>query len=106
MTYVIFRTGDKQFRAEVGRRMRVPLLDTEPGKKVSFDDVLLASDGKTVVAGTPNVKGAQVSAKVLDHRRDDKIIVFKHKRRKNYRRKSGHRQDFTEIEITGVKVGS
>ena len=106
MTYAIFRTGDKQFRAEKGRYMRVPLLEAEPGKKVTFDDVLLASDGKTVVAGTPNVKGAQVSAKVLNHGRDDKIVVFKHKRRKNYRKKNGHRQGFTEIEITSVKVGS
>ena len=84
--------------------MRVPKLDVEPGKKVTFDEVLLTSDGEKVKAGQPMVKGAKVVAEVVGHGRGEKIIVFKFKRRKNYRKKTGHRQDFTEIKITGVKV--
>ena len=67
--------------------------------------MLLASDGTTVTAGTPLVKGAQVTAEVVGHGKDDKIYVFKFKRRKNYRRKTGHRQKFTEVRITDVELG-
>ena len=103
--YAIFRALGKQFRAEKGQTLRVPLMDAEPGAKVTFDEVLLSSDGDTIRAGTPLVSGASVEAEVVRQGKDAKIYVFKFKRRKNYRRKTGHRQKFTEVRITDVKVG-
>lgn len=105
MTYAIFRAGGQQFRAEKGLKMQIPLMDAEPGAKVTFDEVLLAADGDKITAGQPLVKGAKVQATVLDHVKGEKVTVFKFKRRKNYRRKTGHRQRYTAIEITDVKVG-
>lgn len=105
MSYAIFKAAGQQFRAEKGTTVRVPLLDAEPGSKITFDEVLLSSDGKKVSAGQPTVKGAKVTAEVVRHGKDDKIYVFRFKRRKNYRRKTGHREDFTELKITDVKVG-
>jgi large subunit ribosomal protein L21 len=103
--YAIFRTAGKQFRAEVGRKIQIPSLAAEPGAKLSFDEVLLGSDGKVVRAGTPLLAGARVTAEVVRHGKDKKIIVFKMKRRKNYAKKQGHRQGFTEIKIDGVELG-
>jgi large subunit ribosomal protein L21 len=103
--YAIFRTAGKQFRAEPGRTLRLPSLKAEPGSKLTFDEVLLGSNGSVVKAGTPLVAGASVTAEVLRHGRDKKIIVFKFKRRKNYARKQGHRQGFTEVKIDSVELG-
>jgi len=105
MSYVIFRAGGQQFKAETGRTVRLPLMDVDPGADVTFEEVLLTSDGDKVTAGRPTVKGAKVSGQVLGHGQDDKIYVFRFKRRKNYRKKTGHRQKFTEVVITDVKVG-
>jgi large subunit ribosomal protein L21 len=102
--FAVFKTGGKQFRAEPGVRLRIPSLDVEPGDSVTFDDVLLAQDGEDVRIGAPALEGASVTAEVLRHGRDDKIIVFKRKRRKGYRKKQGHRQGFTEIRIEDVRV--
>ena len=102
--YAVFRTGGKQFRAEPGKMIRVPTMEVEPGASVTFDDVLLASDGKDVQVGEPMVDGAKVKAEVVRHGRDKKIIVFKRKRRKGYRRKQGHRQGFTEIRVDEILV--
>ncbi|MEZ4414833.1 MAG: 50S ribosomal protein L21 [Gemmatimonadota bacterium] len=102
--YAVFRTGGKQFRAAPGETLRVPTLDAEPGANVTFDDVLVASDGENVAVGTPVVSGATVKAEVLSHGRDKKIIVFKRKRRKGYRKKQGHRQGFTEIRVDSVAL--
>jgi large subunit ribosomal protein L21 len=102
--YAIFRAQGKQFKAEKGKTLFLPRMDAEAGSKITFDEVLLASDGDKVVAGTPIVKGASVSAEVVGEKKGEKIYVFKFKRRKNYRRKTGHRAKFTEIRITGVKV--
>lgn len=102
--FAVFKTGGKQFRAVPGVRLRIPSLDAEPGESVTFDDVLLAQDGDDVQIGTPALEGASVTAEVLRHGRDDKIIVFKRKRRKGYRKKQGHRQGFTEIRIDDVRV--
>ena len=102
--YAVFRTGGKQFRAEPGFSIRIPSLEAEPGETVTFEDVLLASDGSDVKVGTPVVKGASVKAEVVKHGRDKKIIVFKRKRRKGYRKKNGHRQGFTEIKVAGIEV--
>ena len=103
--YAVFQTGGKQFRAEPGFRLRVPSIQAEPGDKLTFDHVLLAGgEGDKVVVGTPVVQGASVTAEVLRHSRTPKIIIFKRKRRKNYRRKQGHRQGFTEIRIDEVAL--
>jgi len=104
--YAVFQTGGKQFRAEAGARLRIPTLDAEPGESVTFDHVLLTGDGEEAVqVGVPVVDGASVKAEVLRHGRADKIIVFKRKRRKGYRKKQGHRQNFTEIRIDEVALG-
>lgn len=103
--YAIFRTAGKQFRAEPGRTLRIPSLKAEPGSKLTFDQVLLGSNGDVVKAGTPLVTGAKVTAEVVRHGRDKKIVVFKFKRRKNYARKQGHRQGFTEVRIESVEIG-
>jgi large subunit ribosomal protein L21 len=103
--YAVFQTGGKQFRAEPGLRLRVPTLDVEPGESVTFDEVLLAgADDDSVSVGAPTVEGAHVTAEVLRHGRDKKIIVFKRKRRKGYRKKQGHRQGFTEIRVDSINL--
>jgi len=104
--YAVFQTGGKQFRAEPGGRLRIPTLEAEPGDSVTFDHVLIAGDGdEKVHVGTPVVDGASVTAEVLRHGRGDKVIVFKRKRRKSYRKKQGHRQNFTEIRVEEVALG-
>ncbi|HEV8124384.1 MAG TPA: 50S ribosomal protein L21 [Gemmatimonadales bacterium] len=103
--YAIFRALGKQFRAEKGQTLRLPLMTAEPGSTVTFDEVLLTSDGDTIQAGSPLVKGAAVEVEVLREGKEKKIFVFKFKRRKNYRRKTGHRQRFTEVRITDVRAG-
>jgi large subunit ribosomal protein L21 len=103
--YAIFRAQGKQFRAEKGLTLRLPRLEAEPGSKVTFGEVLLSSDGSTIRAGTPLVSGASVEAEVLGEGKEPKIYVFKFKRRKNYRRKTGHRQQYTEVRITDVRLG-
>ena len=103
--YAIFRALGKQFKAEEGKTIRLPLMDAEPGAKVTFDEVLLTSDGETIKTGTPTVKGAKVVVEVVGEKKGEKIYVFKFKRRKNYRRKTGHRQGYTEVRITDLKLG-
>src|SRR5437879_2370697 len=104
MTYAIFATGGAQFRAEPGVTIKIPLLEAEPGTKVTFDRVLLASDGKQVHTGTPVVKGAKVTAEVVRHGKGKKIKIFRFARRTGYRRHAGHRQPFTEVKIADVKL--
>jgi len=101
--YAIFKALGKQFKAEQGKTIRVPRMEVEPGSTVTFDEVLLTSDGETIKAGTPTVKGARVVAEVIGEAKGDKIYVFKFKRRKNYRRKTGHRAKYTDLRITEVK---
>jgi len=105
MTYAIFTTGGQQYRAEEGMTIKVPLLDAEPGSKVTFDRVLLASDGKQIETGKPTIKGAKVTAEVVRHGKGKKVRIFRFARRTGYRRHAGHRQDFTEVKIADVKVG-
>lgn len=104
--YAIFRAQGKQFRAEPDATLRLPSLEAEPGDKVSFDEVLLAEREGDVRVGTPTLEGARVAAEVVRHGKDDKIVVYKMKRRKGYRRKQGHRQDFTEILVREIELGS
>jgi large subunit ribosomal protein L21 len=103
--YAIFRAAGKQFKAEKGKTVRLPLMSAEAGDKITFDEVLLSSDGQSITAGTPLVKGAKVLAEVVGDGKEPKIYVFKFKRRKNYRRKTGHRQGYTEVRITDVQLG-
>ncbi len=103
--YAIIRSGDKQFRAEPGSTVKVPTIDAEVGQTVTFDEVLLAGSGDDVKVGDPVVNGASVTAEVVRHGKGRKIIVFKWKRRKNYRRKQGHRQGFTEVRIGEIRLG-
>ena len=105
MTYAIFATGGKQFRAEPGVTLKVPLLAAEPGSKVTFEQVLLASDGERVHAGQPMVRGARVTAEVVRHGKGKKIRIYRFARRSGFRRHAGHRQPFTEVKIADVTVG-
>jgi large subunit ribosomal protein L21 len=100
--YAVVKIKNQQFRVTPEAQLQVPTLATEVGEKVTFDEVLLISDGTDVTVGTPHVAGASVAAEILNHGRSRKIIVFKKRRRKNYRRKKGHRQGYTEIKITGI----
>ena len=105
MTYAICVSGGKQFRAEPGKTVQIPKLDAEPGAKVTFDRVLLTSDGKKVHTGAPVVKGAKVTGEVVRHGKGDKIRIFRFARRAGYRRHAGHRQQFTEVKIGDVTLG-
>ena len=103
--YAIIRSGDKQFRAEPGKTVRIPSLSADVGDTVTFDQVLLASTDDGTSLGSPTVDGATVTGEVVRHGKDKKVIIFKWKRRKNYRRKQGHRQKFTEVRINEISVG-
>ena len=101
--YAIVEISGKQFRVQKDMRLRVPLQESEPGKKIGFDRVLLIEDDKgNTTIGNPLVKNTQVAATVVEHGRDKKVIVFKKKRRKGYQKKQGHRQDFSVIEINSI----
>ena len=101
MNAVVIISG-KQFKVSQDTKLFVNRLDAKEGSKISFDNVLLLDNGKKTVVGTPNVKGASVEAKVIKHLKDDKVIVFKKKRRKGYRVKNGHRQELSEILVEKV----
>ncbi len=100
--YAIVEIAGHQFKVEKDQKVFVNRLATEEGKQVAFDNVLLVSDGDKVTVGAPAIDGAQVGAKVLNHLKGDKVIVFKKKRRKGYRVKNGHRQSLTEIQIESI----
>ena len=102
--YALFRTGGKQFRATPGSRIRIPSLEAAPGDTITFGEVLLASDDKGVTVGQPLVDGASVTAEVIRHGRGKKMLIFKRKRRKGYRRKQGHRQGFTEVRVDQIAI--
>ena len=98
----IVEISGKQFKVSKDTKLYVHRLDAKEGAKVSFENVLLLDNGKKLLVGTPNVQGASVEAKVLKHLKDDKVVVFKKKRRKGYQVKNGHRQALTEIVIEKV----
>jgi len=103
--YAVIKTGGKQYKVAKNDVIQVEKLAAEAGKSVSLDEVLLVADDKGVTVGAPTVDGASVSATVLEQARGDKIVVFKKKRRHNYRRKAGHRQDLTVLRIGDIKTG-
>jgi large subunit ribosomal protein L21 len=100
--YAIVEIAGQQFKVVKDQKVFVNRLQTEEGKQVAFDNVLLIGDGDKVTVGAPAIDGAQVGAKVLKHLKGDKVIVFKKKRRKGYRVKNGHRQSLTEIVIESI----
>lgn len=102
--YAILKTGGKQYKVSKDDIVRLEKLDGNAGDKVTFDEVLFIGDEAKLTIGEPVVKGASVTAEILEQTRDDKIIVFKKKRRQNYRRKQGHKQDRTVVKITGIKA--
>ena len=103
--YAIINISGKQYKAVSGARLRVPKQNGETGTRLTFDKVLLISDGKNTEIGEPVLKGASVTGTIIDHGRNRKILVYKKKRRKGYQRKNGHRQWFTEIEFGTIKAG-
>ena len=100
--YAVFRTGGKQYRARQGERVRVEKLEAAVGDAVEFDQVLMVGEGADVKVGKPLVSGGKVSAKVTEQGRADKITIIKFRRRKHYQRKHGHKQQYTEVEITSI----
>lgn len=102
--FAIIRTGGKQYKVAKDQYLKVEKLDAEKGQKVELNEVLMvSSEGKTSI-GAPTLAGAKVTVEILDQIRDDKVVVFKKRRRKNYRRTHGHRQDLTMIKITDIKA--
>jgi large subunit ribosomal protein L21 len=105
MMFAVIRTGGKQYKVAPDDVIAVEKLAGEPGATIELGEVLMVGDGATISAGTPLVAGASVSAELVEQRRADKIIVFKKKRRHNYRRKNGHRQHQTVLRITEIRPG-
>lgn len=103
MAYAIIRTGGKQFSVEQGTTIRVPSISKEAGERVEFDVLVTnGGEGGQLKIGAPLVEGLRAAATVVGHGRGEKIIVFKKKRRKQYKRKQGHRQDFTTVKIDSI----
>ena len=101
MAYAIIRSGGKQFRAAEGETLRLPLMNTAVGEAVELEALVIGDEDGTQV-GSPVVEGARIAATVVGHGRAEKIIVFKKKRRKQYKRKQGHRQDYTLVKIESI----
>jgi large subunit ribosomal protein L21 len=106
MDYAVIRTGGKQYRVKQGDVLHVEKLDGDPGSEVEFTDVLLTALGGDVQVGKPTVSGVRVTAQVVKQGRAKKILVFKKKKRKNYRRRQGHRQYLTTVRVTGIDMGA
>jgi large subunit ribosomal protein L21 len=103
VAYAIIRTGGKQFKVSPGDVVRIPTLEEKnEGDSVEFTEVLASGDGKEVQIGSPTVDGARVTGTVVKNGRGPKIIVFKFKKRKQYKRKQGHRQNFTAVKIDSI----
>jgi len=104
--YAIVNISGKQYKATEGARLRVPRQSGDLGAKLSFDDILLISNSDSTQVGKPNVSGAKVTATILNHGRERKILVYKKKRRKGYQRKNGHRQWYTELEVQKIQLST
>ena len=100
--YAIVEIAGQQFKVEKDKKLYVQLLEAKEGDSVDFEKVLLVDNDGKVAVGTPTVKGAKVSAKVLEHVKGDKVMVFKKKRRKGYKTLNGHRQQFTQIQVETI----
>jgi large subunit ribosomal protein L21 len=102
--FAVIKTGGKQYKVAEGEKITIEKLEGDPGTKVNFEEVLLVADEKNTNIGDPVVKGVTVQGKILEQFRGEKIIIFKKKRRHNYRRKNGHRQYLTKVEIKEIKI--
>ncbi|MGH1403160.1 MAG: 50S ribosomal protein L21 [Alphaproteobacteria bacterium] len=102
--FAVIKTGGKQYKVQKDDKLLVEKLEGEEGTKITLDEVLMVADDKTSKVGEPLVKGAKVEASIVAQTRGPKITIFKKKRRQNYRRKKGHRQDLTMIQITNIKA--
>jgi len=100
--YAVIKTGGKQYRVAAGEKLKIEQIPADIGAEIVLDQVLLVADGDNLKMGRPLVTGASVQAKVLTQGRHDKVRIFKMRRRKHYQKRQGHRQNFTEIEITGI----
>ena len=103
--YAVIQTGGKQYRVAPGSTLRVEKLDADEGASVELDRVLMITDGDDVQVGTPYLPGGKVTATVKAHGRADKVRIVKFRRRKHYMKRQGHRQAFTELEVTGITAG-
>jgi large subunit ribosomal protein L21 len=101
--YAVVKTGGKQYRVSKGDKLRIEKIPGEVGTEVSFDQVLMIGGTDDVKVGTPVVSGATVSARIVKQDRSRKVMVFKFKRRQGYKKKQGHRQAYTQVEITGIE---
>jgi large subunit ribosomal protein L21 len=102
--YAIVEIAGQQFKVQKDQKLYVHRLNAEAGQKLDFDKVLLVDNGGKITLGAPAIEGAKITAEVNAHVKGDKVIVFRKKRRKGYRKKNGHRQQFTSITITGIKA--
>ena len=104
MAYAIIKTGGRQYRVAEGDSIDVDLLEVEPGKQTTFEDVLMNADGEHVTHGNPLIAGAKVTGEVVEQRKDKKVIAFKFRRRKGYHRTVGHRRKLTRVKIKSISV--
>jgi large subunit ribosomal protein L21 len=102
--YAVIKTGGKQYRVSSGEKLKVEQLAADVGSQITIDQVLLVADGDKVSIGQPLVTGAKVQATVVNHGRDDKVHIFKMRRRKHFKKQQGHRQNFTEIQVDKISV--
>lgn len=102
--YAVIKTGGKQYRVEVGSKLKVETLSAEAGSEILLDQVLMVADGENIATGKPLLDQAKVNATVIGHGRHDKVRIFKMRRRKHYQKHQGHRQNYTEIQITGISA--
>ncbi len=102
--YAVIATGGKQYKVAQGDVLRIESLAAEPGEEVKFDKVLLIADGENVQVGTPYIEGGSVSATVNEHGRGKKVEIVKFRRRKHHRKQMGHRQNYTEVQITDINA--
>jgi len=102
--YAVIRTGGKQYKVAAGGKLKVESLPAEVGSEIEINDVLMVADGDDIKIGAPVLAGASVKATVLGHGRGEKVMIFKMRRRKHYRKTQGHRQNYTEIRIDGISA--
>ena len=102
--YAVIKTGGKQYRVAAGEKLKIEQIPAEVGAEITLDQVLMVGDGESVKIGAPLVQGASVKAKVLSQGRHNKVKIFKMRRRKHYQKHQGHRQNFTEIQISGISA--
>ena len=103
--YAVIKTGGKQYKVAEGDTLRVEKLGLDEGAAVEFADVLLLADGEDIKVGAPRVEGSKVTGEVVANGRGDKVEIIKFRRRKDWRKKQGHRQDYTDVKITGINAG-